>query len=333
MSEPSGLYLEHLRQFLNKECIWRKTGKGMKHREYRCLSSASPWTILPHRAARVWSYQINVIIVKKRNSDYMLSLAIDGQHYKQILSPKVSTSLFFVLPFPYTKFYKLTFDHFKYMDDEFTPGYDNSPLQHITIPGLNLYDYCNVLSKPLSAQVAGAIVSIGNCGVWSVATGSQINLVCFALKYDLAVCLSDPKIFPSLARCMASAVGCNQETCSYCTGHDKHVGMFDVCGTHGKNKELCLCSIPCARSDWKINDPSMKPLFCKEDITSIQIRDPPPDPNIIFPKISQYFYGVTVDNRAVELKDDSFMLVRLDAKLSNMMILSCPILKRMCLMV
>ncbi|QEY96033.1 tegument protein UL16 [Elephant endotheliotropic herpesvirus 1A] len=334
MSTSSGPYLEPLRLFLNKECIWRKTGKGAKHREYRCLSSSSPWSILPHQAARrVWKYEINIIIVKKRNDDYIISMAIEGLHYQQILCPKVVTQLFFILhSHGGAKFYKLTFDSFKPMDAELAvPLYDTTPLPHMTMQGLSIYDHCSIVGKPICAQVAGSITPIGTCGVWTVTTGAQTNIVCFALRYDLAVCISDPKVFPSMARCMASAVGCAQDTCSYCTGHNKHVEVFDVNGDYGKNKELCFCSTPCG--DWDFRDESMKPLFSKNDeMVGIRVREPPNSENTIFAKASDYFYGITRDGKEVGLSDENFILLKIDPRLSHMIIVACPILKRMCMM-
>ncbi|UEH20643.1 protein U65 [Elephant endotheliotropic herpesvirus 6] len=332
MSTSSEPYLEHLRMFLNRECIWRKTGKGAKHREYRCLSSSSPWSILPHQAARrVWQYNINIIIVKKRNDDYIISMAIEGMHYQQILCPKVVTQLFFILHSHGLKYYKLTFDSFKPMTPELAvPLYDTTLLPRVTIPGLSFYDHCTVVGKPLSAQIAGSIVPIGTCGVWAVATGCQISIVCFALRYDLAVCLSDPRMFPSLARCLASAVGCAQDTCSYCTGHNKHVGVFDVNGDYGKNKELCFCSTPCG--DWTVKDESMKPLLSKDDrIVAIRVKEPANSENTIFCKVGDYFYGVTANGEDVRLSDENFILLKIDPRLSHMIIVSCPILKRMCI--
>ncbi|UVZ34397.1 protein U65 [Elephant endotheliotropic herpesvirus 3B] len=335
MSGSSEPYLEPLRKFLNQECIFRRVISESKYREYRALSCASQWRVLPQHdaAARLWHLNVNVILLKKKHDDYIVSVAFDGRHYKQMLCSKVVSIPFFTLPVPHIKFFKLRFNMFKPMADAFEPTYDQSYIPHVSIPGLVMYDYCTVIHKHLSAPpTPGAkIVPVGNCGVWFYSTGYQPYMVTFALKYDLCVCVwPNPVMFPSFARVLAAAVGCSNAECSYCTGHDKHVGIFDVAGEHGKNAEICLCSIPCAREDWKITNEGLKRLLCKEDIVSIQLETAPANPNVIEPTLGTYFYGVDKDGKKVPLEEQNFMLIRLDPKLSYMMILACPVLKRLC---
>lgn len=329
MSIYSSQGLQLLQNFIYRECIWIRGRIENKYREYKCTASLSTRFIpaLPH-LERFWYYNVIVVILKHRDYGYILNIAINGNHYAQLGAKKVSVSRYFGMPSP--MFYRLHVQDISKADLTFIPRYDFSPSSDITLNGLTVYDHCTVVTKTLDVN-SKTIIPIGKCGIWCVRFKDRYTLYMFTLKYDLGVvCWPHSTVFPSLSHLLIEANGCDSDMCGFCRGHEKHVDVFNAAPGVSRNFQTCFCGVPCEKAPWTIKDSQFKPLFAQQEIERLMYRHDKINGKVLQPDINMYFEATDAKGNIIPLENNNWTLLRLDPRLSYMIIVACPVLKRLC---
>ncbi|APZ76294.1 tegument protein [Murid herpesvirus 3] len=305
-----------IRSFLQYECNWYKVSHSKFFVEYESLSPSSP----NFPIEKLCYVSCRIIIFKKRC--YLLSLSINGVHYAQFMTNNLKMTK---CTFHDYKYYILTMDPIVTCNIGFIPNYNydlkpNSP----SITAGAMYYNCTMITQDDLDDMNGKLATLGGSGVWYYKKDNTVQIITFVVNFDVFVACCESDMFPSLARIMYDTVGCQDEKCDFCNQHEIHVDP--ACKEIGCkiNLNTCFCYVSCKKRKAKIFNEKYIYLFSEETITHLDILK---SSNNVKSDINCHVHGYN-NEEPVLIKNSNWSLVKIDPNLSNLIIKSCPILKR-----
>lgn len=271
------------------------------------------------------------MVVLKRSHEFMFSLAVNGIHFGQFLTgimkfkkKQVAEGLCY---------YVLELGSISPVDLSFIPKYNSDCVtsMHCVTPEL-IYENCSIVCPEEASRLTvkgpgdNKLIPLGGCGVWCLKNGGDLYIYAFVLVYDLYVACYDKTIFPSLAKIVFDMIACDSEDCVFCKDHNKHVSQAGHIVGCVSNQETCFCYTPCQKKMTDINNPELISLLCDQEINKIDIMYPEKKAPLSL-DINSYVHGYIGDEPCA-LKCVNWMPIRISSALSRLIILSCPVCKR-----
>ncbi|HAC7399585.1 TPA_asm: hypothetical protein G0F00_24165, partial [Salmonella enterica] len=215
----------------------------------------------------------------------------------------------------------------------FIPKYNSDCVtsMHCVTPEL-IYENCSIVCPEEASRLTvkgpgdNKLIPLGGCGVWCLKNGGDLYIYAFVLVYDLYVACYDKTIFPSLAKIVFDMIACDSEDCVFCKDHNKHVSQAGHIVGCVSNQETCFCYTPCQKKMTDINNPELISLLCDQEINKIDIMYPEKKAPLSL-DINSYVHGYLGDEPCA-LKCVNWMPIRISSALSRLIILSCPVCKR-----
>ncbi|ANC96565.1 tegument protein UL16 [macacine betaherpesvirus 9] len=317
--------LGYLRSFLQNECNWFLIHKKKFFHEYRCVATSSPiFTFDKFKDC----LHCNIIILK-RNSDFVFSLAINGIHAGQFmtnsmkLKKRIVTNdlLYYVLEIgPLTK-----------IDLNFVPKYSSELiLECKDVTPNTIYENSSIVSyseaQLLTLKGAGEnkLIPLG-CGSWCLNNIDNYYIYTFVLNYDLYLACFD-NVLPSLSKIIFDMTACNNERCVFCKDHKKHVDSTGKTIGCIDNQETCFCYIPCRKKGVAISNSELSSLLCDQEIDTVDLMYPEKNAQLST-DINSFVTGYK-NKEPIVLRNSNWILIRLNPALSRLILLSCPVCKR-----
>lgn len=217
----------------------------------------------------------------------------------------------------------------------FTPAFtpSSSVAGHAGLGAQLLYDNCSIVSEEEASEIVtrgtGTNKAIRLSGVcaWAVSRDGEVSIYAFSLKYDLYMACCDRSQFPSMAKMYADTVRCDQE-CLFCRDHEKHVdptARFIGCIP---DMGVCFCCTPCTTPVAKITHTEHLPFFTEADdadslgydIGGVQT---------LSPFLAKFVTVLDSSGTELKLKNGPWQLIKIEPALSRLIILACPVLKRL----
>lgn len=324
---------ECLRQFLNRECIWKlDTASTSYARVYTATTAISPHFKPPKGEKTSHSLNVTLIAMKPKKTLPFVTVYVNGD-----LIDCCATDAFFSKKVPGPKCLYLIY-----------VGLLKSPPLQVKIPAdiasktpdvghsVTRKDIWST-SKRLDPQNLksslkhSAITGIGKCA-WAVN-----GILCqYFLSLDYVMLCPAFQACPSLSRIINLITRCQSNSCVACYGEKIHVDVtqgFTSEDSSGSS-DSCPCILSCAalRSDYA-------PITGNKTLLSL-IFDPLVSRNIVgirlfapqYPvPIQQLFCGVLADGTEVDCCPEPWELLQYSDFFSRLAIYDCQILKRACL--
>nr|APO38450.1 tegument protein UL16 [Human betaherpesvirus 6A] len=321
--------LGYLRNFLQNECNWFRICKKTFYREYRSVATSSPTFSLNNKPKKFCLHC--EIVILKRSGEFMFSLAVNGIHFGQFLTGRMKFNKKAVPEGLY--YYILELGSITAIDLNFIPRYNSDCVTSMlcVTPEL-IYENCSIVcpEEAIRLTVKGSgdnkLTPLGGCGAWCLKNGGDLYIYTFALSFDLFLTCYDKSIFPSLAKIIFDMIACESEDCVFCKDHNKHVSQAGQIVGCVSNQETCFCYTPCKKKMANINNPELISLLCDQEINKIDIMYPERKASLSL-DINSYAHGYSGDD-PYALKCVNWIPVRISAALSRLIILSCPVCKR-----
>ncbi|CCE56599.1 M94 protein [Murid betaherpesvirus 1] len=202
-----------------------------------------------------------------------------------------------------------------------------------------IYQNASVVTPEEAATVTmqgSGIVTVGLSGVGSwvqIKDGGNMKLFVFALCFDVFTACCDRLAFPSLAKIYSETVYCEADKCGFCRDSGRHVdptGRFVGCVP---DSGVCLCYSPCRGTDAVVSVRSWLPYLELEDganTHSLFVRRY--DGRKGLPAtISDYLGARNSEGKEIPLRTEPWQLLKIEPTLSAMIIMACPLLKKIVL--
>lgn len=319
--------MNYLRSFLQYECNWYRICKRDFYREYRCVSTSSPiFTTKSNPKKDCISCEI---VVLKRNDEFVFSLALNGIHFGQYSTSKMKMKRQTVSAD--VTFFILKIGSISNIDLNFIPQYKFAagPEKSRFIDPTLMYENCSLVSfeeiQRISAESEKKLFPLGACGSWCLVKDNTMCIYTFVAVYDLYLACCDKNVFPSLGKIIFDMLVCKKDECVFCKDHNKHVDQSGYIIGCISNQETCFCYTPCKQEKVFVNSPELLPLLSDEQITNLDLVH---KKNSFSQDINKCVHGYNNDQPVV-LKNSNWMLVKFSLELSRLIVLSCPVLKRL----
>lgn len=341
MASSSASYakgLKLLKHFLERECVWRVVVRGNMFCEYVAIASVSSYFVPESGEDRSGPRSICCqLMLFRRKDSHAFSLAVNGRpagQYRCGIMKKRRC----VVP-GLREYYVLSFNGvLERTDLGFTPAFTvpTTVAGGVCLtPGL-VYEHCALVSEEEAESIVvhdhavdGGAVRLGGVCAWAVRRGGDLFIYAMVLTFDLYAACCERSRFPSMARLYSETVYCDSMDCHFCRDHGKHtdpVGEYlDCVADHG----MCLCYAPCTTPSAKITRRDHIPFFTEQSDRAATFE---------LKKSSFAAIGMTPDRHVcvrdgdgneLDIKCNSWNLVCVDAELSRLIILACPVLKKL----
>lgn len=319
--------------------MWHLVRKGTRHREFRAVCCQSP-TLGRVSAKDDGRCLCASIMIFKRSDAYVLHVVVNGQTVGHFGCPAVHRTRHIVegLSEPVYLLYLLApLFHVKL---GFTP-YVVVPKSISGSPGLVpgiIYQNLSVVSSEEAASLIGQpgsscpiILGLGGAGVWARIYNSTVVIYTFALCFDLYAACCDRVCFPSLAKVFFESVRCSEETCRFCSDTGRHVdATAQYCGCT-PDSGVCFCYAPCTGTSATVINGSFLPYLESEgggSIHNIFIRRLDGKKGSLPLCVSDCIGARDEHGNEVPVRREPWKLFKIEETLSRMIVLACPILKR-----
>ena len=315
-----------LRSFLQNECNWFSVCKKKLYHEYRCVATSSPVFAVDKFKDCL---HCNIIILKK-NLDFVFSLAINGIHAGQFATNSIKLKKIIITND--LVYYILELGSLTVTDLHFIPKYNSEHVLNVRPITPNLmYDTCSIVSydeaKLLTVKGPGEnkLIPLG-CGSWCLNNIGRYYVYTFVLVYDLYLACFEKNTLPSLSKVVFDMISCNNKHCVFCKDHSKHVEQTGKTVGCTDNQETCFCYTPCKKKMAKISNQDLSSLLCDQELDLLDLIYPE-KPTSLSTDINAYVHGHK-NQEPVVLRNTNWILIRLDPAISRLILLSCPVCKR-----
>ncbi|AAK57137.1 T94 [Tupaiid betaherpesvirus 1] len=329
--------LRSLQAFLERECVWRLVAEQAYHREYRAVCTKPVDSSLELLRTAEPCLCCGLILLRPNDGGRLLCLYLEGRPLAQFRCSGVKRRRCLVEGFE--PFYVLT------MDSSLTPASGGCsrwpaisavPSTHSAsgvTPKL-LYDHCTLVGSEERAAVAqpapgrAAPICVG-VGAWVVRDRDELSLYTYVLAYDLYAACCDRSCFPSLVRLFAETVYCGRSTCALCRDHGRHVDPAGCFVGTVPDGGVCFCYTPCRFDHCPIVRDDHVPFFtdCEDEDLTLAIGRQCD----LRQELSELVLVRDRRGQPVPFKEQVWQLVKLDPGLSRLIVVSCPVLKRLAL--
>lgn len=198
------------------------------------------------------------------------------------------------------------------------------------------YEHCSLVSEKEAESVVvydhpveGGAVRLGGACAWAVILNGEFYIYSYVLTFDLFATCCDRNKFPSMSRLYSESVFCDSVDCLFCRDHGKHVdpeGRYLGCvPDSGK----CLCYAPCTTPSARITRSDHLPFFTEHCEKAVSLELKKSSFSVIGHTPDTHIAIRDEDGNDVELKCNSWNLVKFDPALSRLIILACPVLKKL----
>lgn len=330
--------LKCVKHFVEKECAWRLCLKNDRCRCYYAISTESTY-FHPDPEDDDGGDDANSMLcqltVLRQGQDNVLFLTVNGKTVGQFRCGVMKKRKCSVLDLG--EFYLFSSSG-PFLRSERKLVSSPVPLKETVEsrflePGF-LYEHCSLVTpREADAAVIGGAgdnraTRLGGVCAWAVFIGDEVSIYCYVINFDLFAACCDRTRFPSMARLYAESVRCDSLTCKFCRDHGKHVdvagkffGCVPDCGS-------CFCYVPCRSPVAMVSDRSSMPFFTQSDggaslINKVVSLAP------IGLDVSRHIGVLDEQGKELEVKRDAWTLVKLEPELSRLIILCCPVLKRL----
>lgn len=336
-SRLSAKSLKHIRKFIENECSWMLVRKGLRHREYRAICSNSPFLgkVSDTDDGRCLCASMMMF---KRSDGHILCLSVNKQTVGQFLCAGVKREKFIVdgLSAPVYSIQllailvpvKLGFTPFV-LPVKSVGGATGLP------PGMIYQNACVVskdeVNKNGLVKKDGDFIGLGGVGAWVHLQNGIMTIYVMALCFDLFTACCDRVSFPSMAKIYFDSVRCDDEECKSCTDSGMHTdptGKYCGCTP---DVGVCFCYSPCRGMEAPVTNKHYLPYLEKETpIDTIFARriDGKKGMPVL---VSDCIGAKSKQGGEIDVRTEPWQLLKLDPGLSRLIILSCPVLKRIVL--
>nr|CDI95429.1 GP94 [Caviid herpesvirus 2 str. CIDMTR] len=336
-SSASAIDLRSLKLFLERECVWRTVVNAQYYKQLCAVATKSAFFEAGVGDRNLCYTVVNVIILK-RDGENVLCISVNGKPYAQLAGRvrRVKKRIVDMDPF-----YLLRLIQVRPADLDFSPMFatPSSAAGAGAMSPMFLYEHCSLVGPE---EASGFVTRGGDehgdvrlrrlgVGSWVLVQGDTYTIYCFVLSCDLYVACCDRRFFPSAARMVAKTTACDSETCSFCRDHGKHVdvtGKFIGCVPE---RGCCLCYTSCGIRITPGQSETILPFLCDDDESVEAVQATVRQDTRLSTKLSDYVCLKNVNGENVPVKDEAWNLMKIDPDLSLLIILSCPVLKRLTL--
>lgn len=328
--------LRYLKHFLENECAWRLLVRGEMYREYFAVSSISSY-FNPEMKCKPSGYICCQLMLFRRPDCHVFCLTVNGKQFGQYKCGIIKKTRYSL---PGLKNYYVFHSNgvLEKHDLGFIPNLKvpDSVIGGLKITPTFLYEHCSLVPEEESESIVvhdhvveSGAVRLGGICAWAVRRDGELFIYVFVLTFDLFAACCDREKFPSLSRMYAESVQCEDVKCFFCNDHKKHVdpfGEFIGCVPDTGN---CFCYAPCTTPSAKISQVDHLPFFTEqsENATTMEIRKS--SFSVIGSSPDRHICIRDKDGNELSFKSNSWNLVKLDHVLSRLLILSCPVLKKL----
>lgn len=331
--------LKCVKAFVTRECLWRIVSRDPRYREYIALCPESP-NFCPDSPGNEKRHICCQLILLRRHDAHVVCLAVNGRYLGSFRCGFAKRTLH-ALP-GMGEYYTFAFNSFFMpvslgFDPVFTPPVSNAGDSGLTAAAL--YEYCSLVSEDEARAVVPdpeadvRVVKLGGVCSWAVCRGGRMNLYAFALAFDLFATCCDRSGFPSMAHLLSRTVACNAPHCLFCKDLGKHVDS--TCRFVGcvPDAGLCFCYVPCRAPACKVGCEDYLPFFTDAPgAASLTLRSASADGSVVISADpSRYLRVLDGDGKDLGVKTNAWVLLRWDDFITRMVVLSCPVLKRLVL--
>lgn len=328
--------LRCLKYLIEREAAWRILGKGRRYREYwACCTGSQYFNVEPKGSGP--GYICCQLVVFKRDDGYVFSLMTNGRSLGSFSGGALHRKRYVVAGLG--SYYILTFESVLVpMELGFLPQFTVpvSVAGCCAVTPAFLYDHCIMVTEEEAASVAtrgtgtDRAVSLGGAGAWCSRNGRELCIYAYVLKFDLFTGCCARDIFPSMAKLLSEMVTCADQTCVFCTDHGKHTdpsGRYVGCTP---DRGTCFCYAPCATEEIKISNPDNAVFFTDGDgPATVNVSADSGGRLSVSP--GDYVKVADIGGVTLPFKGDAWVLVKFEPALSRLIVLSCPVLKRLVL--
>lgn len=336
-SRLSARSLKHIRKFLENECTWALVRKGLRHREYRAICSQSPCLgkVSDSDDGRCLCASMMMF---KRNDGYVICISVNKQTVGQFLCAGVRRNKLVIEGFDdpiYSIRLLATLIPFKLGFTPYIIPMKSAGGATGLAPGIIYQNACVVnedeVVKSKLAKMNGDFIGLGGVGAWVHLHDEIMEMYVMSLCFDLYATCCDRVSFPSMAKIFFDMVRCTDDMCTFCTDSGMHVdptGKYCGCTP---DVGVCFCYCPCNGTDAPVTNRNSLPYLEKDKpIHSLFVRRL--DGKKGMPaKVSDCIGAKDKQGMEVPIRTDPWQLLKLDPGLSRIIILSCPVLKRIIL--
>ncbi|AFX83408.1 B94 [Murid betaherpesvirus 8] len=332
-SRLSARNLVNVRKFIERDCNWFRIRKGEHHREFKAVTSSSPYL------GRVseeddGSCLVAILLIFKRNDGYVMCMSVNGKHLGPFMCAAVRRLKYnvecvgkvYVIHLlsplmPATLAFSPVLSSFKELAG--ASGLSPSVIYNNSI-----------VVKPEDAgriEMHGnneVTFGVGGAGAWVNVKDKIVTLYVYALCHDLFMACCDRIAFPSLAKIFTESTRCAKDSCMFCSDSGKHVNCLAEYGGCVPDNGLCFCYTACNGCDATVTQTAYMPyLEANDAIYSMFIRrhDAPGIPGTI----SACIGARNQQGGEVCMRTEPWCLFKVDCALSRLIVLSCPTLKRL----
>lgn len=347
--------LKNIKAFLEHECTWFLVRRGQRHREFRAVCCASPYLGRLSDSDDGRCLAVSLMLFR-RSDGYVLSVVINGEslgpfacvglgrhrlkvdgltkaaeplYVLRFISPLTVAQLAFV---PYVSPVRSAAGS---LGLDPLVVYHNACLVSVDEAREVMRRSRTEAVSSYSPSVPVSLFGLSGVGAWVLVEGSKLTLFCFALCYDLYTACCDRLFFPSLAKIYRDTVGCERDDCVSCADSQRHVDLTGAFLGCTPDRGLCLCYRPCGGvDDAPVRRRGFLPYLEIEDeagdgrIERLFVRQPEGRKGLPA-TLSECLGARNARGLEVGLRDGSWQLIRLDSGLSRMIIMACPVLKRL----
>nr|BEG23103.1 homolog of EHV2 ORF33 tegument protein UL16 [Macronycteris gammaherpesvirus 1] len=334
-SVPIDKAKECLRQFLNKECIWKRHHHASRHLKVFISTTAISNVFKPllHKSVKLepsHAVNVTVILVKPTGGEMCIVVYINNQIF-DISTPEV----IFTKQVPGSLGLSLIyFGPFRQPDKVFKVP---APV-HVSSRPVRLFSNIELFSTSnhhvfdmTSPDLPGDFQPIGK-GVWF----SDGCFYTYFLSMEYMMCCPQMCQTPSLGRILNLLTRCKNSDCVPCYGKHIHAnvagGFTDAQNSDNGVSQTCPCVLSCAfvKSDTaKVtgNKQLLSLLFVpayRKRVTHLKFL-PLPKPH----RLSRCIHGLDKNGERLTVSEDGWKVLMLSAFFSRCTLYECQILKRM----
>ncbi|AFK83931.1 B94 [miniopterid betaherpesvirus 1] len=328
--------LRCVKQFLEQECVWRLVAKELRFREYIAVCSASP-TFCPESPRDDKKHVCCQLLLLRNEKGYVFCLSVNGRHLGQFICGTVTRRRYALPGMP--DYYTLSFPSVLVPTSLGILPILTTPSNLIGAPSMApglLYEHCSLVTPDEANSLllkgsGGKVVSrLGGVGAWALYDGDEIVLYAFVLAFDLFTAFCDRNWFPSLAYMFSRSVLCDDVKCIFCTDNGKHVDPMAGFVGCKPDEGLCMCYAPCRSPIAEITCDDHVPFLTDSDDAAF-LMTKTRTATAVGVDVDAHIGVMDRDGRELPVKTAAWTLVKWDPYISRLLVLSCPIMKRLTL--
>lgn len=172
-------------------------------------------------------------------------------------------------------------------------------------------------------------IGLGGPGVWVNIKNGSMTIYVLALCFDLFAACCSRTSFPSFCRLYFEAASCGKDSCVICADGGRHVDPTCLY-TSGciPDTGVCFCYMPCCGTEALIENSQLAAyLEASEPVISVCVRVSHGKQGL--PScVSEFVEGRNDKGEVIPIKGEPWQLLKIDPGLSRLILLSCPVLKK-----